>query len=96
MSAMLRAKLAFEHASDDLERVFADGYCECRCGPCHHRLDSPPASAEVHVRCLYHGKTCAKIHFDATTDKKLQRRWEDAVNRNWRELRDGLTEYRIW
>lgn len=55
------------------EAAFEDGYCRCRCGPCHHELvllpepDGPKGS--VYLRCLECRRRCFKTNLSVLREK---------------------------
>jgi hypothetical protein len=45
-------------AFKEIFELFADGYCDCRCGPRCHGLFNDEGSAVVEVYCKYHRRVC--------------------------------------
>jgi hypothetical protein len=43
------------------DRLFPDGYCECRCGPAHHKVSLDEAADAVDLLCTYHRRVCAQM-----------------------------------
>jgi hypothetical protein len=42
--------------------LFADGYCECRCGPEHHKFwYDDLGTGEMIVACRYHKRDCRRF-----------------------------------
>lgn len=49
------------YLSDVCYATFRDGYCDCRCGPQHHRLFQERKDGPVMVSCSYHRQLCHEV-----------------------------------
>ena len=46
------------------DEFFADGYCDCRCGPIHHRIWLDDRTDIARCFCFYHHRECGKVTAD--------------------------------
>jgi hypothetical protein len=43
------------------DELFPDGYCDCRCGPVHHKIWYDESVDAVIVCCKYHKRECGRV-----------------------------------
>jgi hypothetical protein len=43
------------------QELFPDGYCECSCGPVHHKIRWDEHRDAVLSFCTYHKRLCGKV-----------------------------------